>query len=66
MAQDIRDRERGGRAQIGVVEGGDEEDSPELMKILRAVLGQRSGPLREAAPDDKPDLAQSANVRLYQ
>ncbi|XP_071754784.2 advillin isoform X1 [Centroberyx gerrardi] len=65
LAQDIRDRERGGRAQIGVVEGGDEEDSPELMKVMRAVLGQRTGPLKEAVPDDKPDLAQNSNVRLY-
>ncbi|XP_036376713.1 advillin [Megalops cyprinoides] len=65
LAQDIRDRERGGRAQIGVVEGGDEGDSPELMKIMRAVLGQREGQLKEAVPDDKPDLYQTANVRLY-
>ncbi|XP_056155160.1 advillin [Lampris incognitus] len=65
LAQDIRDRERGGRAQIGVVEGGDEEDSPELMKIMRAVLGQRTGQLKDAIPDDKPDMAQSSTVRLY-
>ncbi|CAB1350040.1 unnamed protein product, partial [Coregonus sp. 'balchen'] len=66
LAQDIRDRERGGRAQIGVVEGGDEEDSPELMKIMRAVLGQRSGKLKEAEPDDTPDhQQQTANIRLY-
>ncbi|XP_070708675.1 villin-1 isoform X1 [Pempheris klunzingeri] len=65
LAQDIRDRERGGRAQIGVVEGGDEQDSPELMKVMIAVLGQRSGPLREAIPDDKPDQVQNTTVRLY-
>lgn len=66
LAQDVRDRERGGRAQIGVVEGGDEEDSPELMKIMRAVLGQRSGKLKEAEPDDTPDRhQQTANIRLY-
>uniref|UniRef100_A0A674BG66 Villin-like n=1 Tax=Salmo trutta TaxID=8032 RepID=A0A674BG66_SALTR len=66
LAQDIRDRERGGRAQIGVVEGGDEEDSPELMKIMRAVLGQRSGKLKEAEPDDTPDYhQQTANIKLY-
>ncbi|KAF3836570.1 hypothetical protein F7725_029128 [Dissostichus mawsoni] len=52
--QDIRE-ERGGRAQIGVVEGGDEKDSPELMKVLMAVLGPRAGPLKEALPDDRPD-----------
>ncbi|XP_075994182.1 villin-1 [Genypterus blacodes] len=65
LAQDIRDRERGGRAQIGVVEGGAEKDSPELMKIMTAVLGQRTGQLNEAVPDDKPDPVQNGNVRLY-
>ncbi|KTF87134.1 hypothetical protein cypCar_00041142, partial [Cyprinus carpio] len=40
LAQDIRDRERGGRAQIGVIEGGQEEASPELMKIMTSVLAK--------------------------
>lgn len=66
LAQDIRDRERGGRAQIGVVEGGDERSSPELMKAMTAVLGQRSGPLKDAIPDNKPGLVENTNVRLYQ
>uniref|UniRef100_A0A3Q3QCL8 HP domain-containing protein n=1 Tax=Monopterus albus TaxID=43700 RepID=A0A3Q3QCL8_MONAL len=65
LAQDIRDRERGGRAQIGIIEGGDEQSSPELMKILTTVLGQRTGPLKEAIPDDSPDQVQATNVRLY-
>ncbi|XP_060920960.1 advillin isoform X2 [Labrus mixtus] len=65
LAQDIRDRERGGRAQIGVVEGGNEHDSPELMKVMMAVLGQRNGPLREAIADDQTDSVQSSMVRLY-
>ncbi|KAM3593129.1 uncharacterized protein V6R79_006649 [Siganus canaliculatus] len=65
LAQDIRDRERGGRAQIGIVEGNDEQGSPELMKAMIAVLGQRSGSLREAIPDDKADKMQSTSIRLY-
>ncbi|XP_049912534.1 villin-1 isoform X2 [Epinephelus moara] len=65
LAQDIRDRERGGRAQIGVVEGRDEQSSPELMKVMTAVLGQRTGQLKEAIPDDKPDQVQNTSVRLY-
>ncbi|XP_033494509.1 villin-1 isoform X1 [Epinephelus lanceolatus] len=65
LAQDIRDRERGGRAQIGVVEGVDEQSSPELMKVMTAVLGQRTGQLKEAIPDDKPDQVQNTSVRLY-
>uniref|UniRef100_A0A8C2H2D2 Villin-like n=1 Tax=Cyprinus carpio TaxID=7962 RepID=A0A8C2H2D2_CYPCA len=66
LAQDIRDRERGGRAQIGVIEGGQEEASPELMKIMTSVLGQRTGHLKEPIPDDKPDQNQTSNVKLYQ
>uniref|UniRef100_A0A673IXT8 Advillin-like n=1 Tax=Sinocyclocheilus rhinocerous TaxID=307959 RepID=A0A673IXT8_9TELE len=65
LAQDIRDRERGGRAQIGVIEGGQEEASPELMKIIISVLGQRTGHLKESIPDDKPDQNQTSIVKLY-
>uniref|UniRef100_A0A672REX1 Villin like n=1 Tax=Sinocyclocheilus grahami TaxID=75366 RepID=A0A672REX1_SINGR len=60
LAQDIRDRERGGRAQIGVIEGGQEEAFPELMKIIISVLGQRTGHLKESIPDDKPDQNQTS------
>ncbi|XP_077480056.1 villin-1 isoform X2 [Stigmatopora argus] len=65
LAQDIRDRERGGRAQIGVVEGGDERDSPELMKTMTDALGQRSAPVKTAVPDDDTLQAHNATVRLY-
>lgn len=65
LAQNIRDRERGGRAQIGVVEGGDERSTPELARAMNMVLGERSGSLRAAIPDDKVDKIQGANVRLY-
>ncbi|CAL8294161.1 unnamed protein product [Lota lota] len=65
LAQDIRDRERGGRAQINVVEGSDEEDYPELMKMMMAVLGQRTGQIKDAIPDESPNMAQNHNVKLY-
>ncbi|XP_037135577.1 villin-1 isoform X1 [Syngnathus acus] len=65
LAQDIRDRERGGRAAIGVVEGGDERDSPELMKNMTAALGPRTGALKAAIPDDDSRRPVNANVRLY-
>lgn len=65
LAQDIRDRERGGRARIGVVEGDREEASSELMKLMVSVLGQRTGTLRDAVPDDTPDQFQTTNVKLY-
>lgn len=66
LAQDIRDRERGGRAQIGVVEGGEEQSSPELMKAMTAVLGPRSGPLKPATSDDMHELVRNNSIRLYQ
>uniref|UniRef100_A0A671SM63 Villin-1-like n=1 Tax=Sinocyclocheilus anshuiensis TaxID=1608454 RepID=A0A671SM63_9TELE len=65
LAQDIRDRERGGRAQISVIEGVQEEGSPELMKIMISVLGQRTGHLKEPISDDKPDQNQISDVKLY-
>ncbi|XP_019745522.1 villin-1 [Hippocampus comes] len=65
LAQEIRDRERGGRAQIGIVEGADERDSPELMKSMTASLGQRSAPLKAAVPDDDSGGPRKAAVRLY-
>ncbi|ROK23376.1 Advillin [Anabarilius grahami] len=65
LAQDIRDRERGGRAQIGVVEGGQEEASPDLLKVMVSVLGQRTVHLKEAIPDDKPDQNQNSIIKLY-
>ncbi|XP_041824658.1 villin-1 [Melanotaenia boesemani] len=65
LAQDIRDRERGGRAQIGVVEGGNERDSPELMNIMTAILGPKPNHLREAVSDEKHDQMQNNSVRLY-
>uniref|UniRef100_A0A670IUY4 Villin like n=1 Tax=Podarcis muralis TaxID=64176 RepID=A0A670IUY4_PODMU len=63
LARSIRDGERGGRAQIGVVDN--EKDCPDLMQIMKAVLGERHGELREALPDEKADELQKANVRLY-
>lgn len=49
-----------------MIEGGQEEASHELMKIMISVLGQRTGHLKEPIPDDKPDQNQTSNVKLYQ
>uniref|UniRef100_A0A672GH59 Villin-like n=1 Tax=Salarias fasciatus TaxID=181472 RepID=A0A672GH59_SALFA len=65
VAQDIRDRERGGRAQIGVVDGGDERDSPELMKVITTVLGPKPGHLKDPTPDDVSNKSAHSGVRLY-
>ncbi|KAM8966405.1 villin-like protein isoform 2-T2 [Pelodytes ibericus] len=63
LAQSIRDDERGGRAQIGIIDN--EQDSPDLMQIMTAVLGTRTGELKQATQDEKADEQQKANVRLY-
>ncbi|XP_048414224.1 advillin isoform X2 [Stegostoma tigrinum] len=65
LAQDIRDRERGGRAQIGIIDGDQESEHPELMKIMTAVLGERRGELKDPVPDERADQLQKANIRLY-
>ncbi|XP_077909363.1 advillin isoform X2 [Ictidomys tridecemlineatus] len=64
LAKDIRDRERGGRAEIGVIEGDKEAASPELMKVLQDTLGQRSI-IKPAVPDEIIDQQQKSNIMLY-
>nr|XP_033792020.1 advillin [Geotrypetes seraphini] len=65
LAKDICDRERGGRAEIGVVEGDAERASPELMKVLLSVLGERTVQLSPPTPDEVADQQQKANITLY-
>ncbi|XP_043744558.1 advillin isoform X3 [Cervus elaphus] len=64
LAKDIRDRERGGRAEIGVIEGDKEAASPELMKVLQDTLGRRSI-IQPAVPDEVIDQKQKSNITLY-
>uniref|UniRef100_A0A8C1CQ80 Advillin n=1 Tax=Cyprinus carpio carpio TaxID=630221 RepID=A0A8C1CQ80_CYPCA len=45
LAKDIRDRERGGRAEIGVIEGDAEASSPSLMEVMKSILGERPSKL---------------------
>ncbi|XP_074055360.1 villin-like protein isoform X2 [Macrotis lagotis] len=63
LARSIRDRERGGRAQIGVVD--EEHSASDLLQIMEMVLGPRVAPLQDAIPDEKVDEFQKANLRLY-
>ncbi|MEE6488855.1 hypothetical protein FKM82_015415 [Ascaphus truei] len=65
LAKDIRDRERGGRSQVGVVEGDNEEGSPQLMAILNHVLGARNE-IKAAINDDVVDHAVKTSIKLFQ
>ncbi|XP_075789086.1 villin-1 [Pelodiscus sinensis] len=64
LAKDIRDRERGGRSQVGVVDGEDEDASPGLMKILTHVLGERKT-IKAAIPDAVVDQTLKTSLKLY-
>ncbi|XP_061074673.1 advillin [Conger conger] len=65
LAKDIRDRERGGRAEIGVIEGDDEGSSPKLMEMLTSSLGERTGELPRGTADEVADQEQKAQLTLY-
>lgn len=65
LAKDIRDRERGGRAQVGVVDGEDEAASPILMKIMEYVLGEKRN-IQPAIPDAVVDQKLKSSLKLYQ
>ncbi|XP_041036231.1 advillin [Carcharodon carcharias] len=65
LAKDIRDRERGGRAEIGVIEGDQEQKSPELMKVVINVLGERTKKINPPTSDEKAGQQQRANISLY-
>ncbi|XP_010156475.1 PREDICTED: villin-1-like, partial [Eurypyga helias] len=64
LAKDIRDRERGGRAKVGVVDGEDEGASPGLMQVLTHVLGEKRD-IKAATPDDKVDQTLKSALKLY-
>ncbi|XP_030065416.1 villin-1 [Microcaecilia unicolor] len=64
LAKDIRDRERGGRAQIGVIDGEDEDASPQLMSILTRVLGAKKD-IKPSISDDVVDHAVKTGLKLY-
>ena len=66
LAKDIRDRERGGRAEIRVIEGEAERNSPQNMEIVNGVLGERSSDLTDGPPDETADQEQKAKLTLYQ
>uniref|UniRef100_A0A8C4ED39 HP domain-containing protein n=1 Tax=Dicentrarchus labrax TaxID=13489 RepID=A0A8C4ED39_DICLA len=65
LAKDIRDRERGGRAEIRVIEGEAESNSPQNMEILNGVLGERTSELTNGPPDET-DKSMFANRPLTQ
>ncbi|XP_044523486.1 villin-1 [Gracilinanus agilis] len=64
LAKEIRDQERGGRAYVGVVDGDREADSPELMEVMKYILGQRRE-LKAAIPDNVVEPALKAALKLY-
>ncbi|XP_034544371.1 advillin [Notolabrus celidotus] len=64
LAKDIRDRERGGRAEIRVTEGDAESNSPQNMEILNDALGERSSALTDGPSDETADQEQKSKLML--
>lgn len=65
LSKDIRDRERGGRAEVRVIEGDAESGSPQNMELMNSVLGERTSDLTEGKPDEVVDQEVKANLTLY-
>ncbi|XP_026077821.1 advillin-like [Carassius auratus] len=65
LAKDIRDRERGGRAEIGVIEGDAEANSQSLMDVMVSYLGERPSKLPSGTPDEITDQEQMSKLTLY-
>lgn len=65
LAKDIRDRERGGRAQVAVVEGDDEKSSEEAMKLMIQALGDRRQ-IKDAIADNIVDEKLKTAIKLFQ
>ncbi|XP_056611665.1 villin-1 [Triplophysa dalaica] len=64
LAKDIRDRERGGRAQVTVVEGEDEKSSEEAMKLMKQALGEKTE-IKDAIPDEIVDEKLKTALKLF-
>uniref|UniRef100_A0A8C7Z2D1 Advillin n=1 Tax=Oryzias sinensis TaxID=183150 RepID=A0A8C7Z2D1_9TELE len=65
LAKDIRDRERGGRAEVRTVEGEAEKQSPQEMEIMNSFLGERTVKLTDGPPDETFDQEQMGKLSLY-
>ncbi|XP_057702662.1 advillin [Corythoichthys intestinalis] len=66
LAKDIRDRERGGRAEIKVIEGDSEDSSADVMEMMTHVLGERCIDLAEGPLDEPLNQEQVGKLTLYQ
>uniref|UniRef100_A0A8C5CGU5 Villin-1 n=1 Tax=Gadus morhua TaxID=8049 RepID=A0A8C5CGU5_GADMO len=65
LAKDIRDRERGGRAQVTVVEAEDEKTSVEAVKLMKQHLGDRRDIRDVIISDDVVDGKLRTSIKLF-
>ncbi|CAL8342990.1 unnamed protein product [Boreogadus saida] len=65
LAKDIRDRERGGRAQVTVVEAEDEKSSEEALKLMKQHLGDRRDIRDVIISDDVVDSKLRTSIKLF-
>ncbi|KAJ3592533.1 hypothetical protein NHX12_007660 [Muraenolepis orangiensis] len=65
LAKDIRDRERGGRAQVTVVEAADEKSSEQAMKLMMEHLGDKRNIRDVIINDDVVDSKLRTSIKLF-
>ncbi|CAL8267478.1 unnamed protein product [Lota lota] len=65
LAKDIRDRERGGRAQVTVVEADDEMSSVEAVKLMKQHLGDKRDIKDVIISDDVVDNKLRTSIKLF-
>nr|CAB3267612.1 villin-1 [Phallusia mammillata] len=66
MAKEIRDRERGGRAQVMVIDGENERGNGKAFDALLKILGAKPKSIKPSTPDDKASRSKMAQLKLFQ
>ncbi|XP_038159441.1 advillin [Cyprinodon tularosa] len=65
LAKDIRDRERGGRSEVRVIEGNTESNSPQIIEVMKNILGEKPSSLPDGKPDETVDQEVKGKLTLY-
>ncbi|XP_076823836.1 villin-1-like [Clavelina lepadiformis] len=65
LAKDIRDRERGGRAQVQVIDGERENQSAKAFAMILKILGEKPKQIKAATPDVGATRAARSQLKLF-
>uniref|UniRef100_H2ZGB4 HP domain-containing protein n=1 Tax=Ciona savignyi TaxID=51511 RepID=H2ZGB4_CIOSA len=65
LAKDIRDRERGGRAQVLVIDGENEKANDKTFGAMVKLLGNKPSQIKAATSDEKVSRARLSQLKLF-